>query len=247
MFISKGSNKHKERPRRKSFSGEVLLCTLQLRVVGVDWLLAVADRLAEYDDHRLLQAECLDDLLLIPAATRATTQARAGAIEIDILRHIAHIDIRHRVGIAGAMARARLVGVGDEEQVEVSVGRLATPRDGAVVALGKQLERMVLVVVVVSTELEEGVELDLLAVRSGRGGAPAVGTIHAQGCPHQVGDILQGNLLVGKALRRFAVFECLHQPHALGVGRGVESDDLRGSLPHGAHRAGEGQKQRGKC
>ena len=86
MFIPKGSNKHKERPRPKSFSGEVLLCTLRLGVVGEDWLLAVADRLAEYDDHRLLQAECLDDLLLIPATTRATTQARAGAIEIDILR-----------------------------------------------------------------------------------------------------------------------------------------------------------------
>ena len=26
MFIPKGSNKHKERPRLKSFSGEVLLC-----------------------------------------------------------------------------------------------------------------------------------------------------------------------------------------------------------------------------
>ena len=115
------------------------MCVLPVGVEGEDWLLAVADRLAEYDDHRLLQAECLDDLLLIPAATCATTQARAGAIEIDILRHIAHIDIRHRVGIAGAMARARLVGVGDEEQVEVGVGRLATPRDGAMIRFRLQI------------------------------------------------------------------------------------------------------------
>ena len=50
MFIPKGSNKHKERPRLKSFSGEVLLCTLQLGVVGVDWLLAVADQPARRCD-----------------------------------------------------------------------------------------------------------------------------------------------------------------------------------------------------
>ena len=47
MFIPKRSNKHKERPRRKKISGEVLLCVLLVRVVSVDWLLAVADQLAK--------------------------------------------------------------------------------------------------------------------------------------------------------------------------------------------------------